>query len=428
VRLKAMTNIELTVQFFLQLAAILVTCRLVGLVASRLGQPQVVAEMVAGVLLGPSLLGWLAPDLQAWLFPWDRTQGTRDTQSYLFPVSQLGLALYMFVVGIEFRVDIVASRVRSSLAVSAAGIVTPFLLGAGLAWVFFHYTSLFPARTSLLEAMLFLGASMCVTAFPVLARILHQKKLAGTPLGTVALGAAAIDDATAWCLLAIVLASFDSDWTQALRNIAGGAAYAAFVFLVVKPILARVKYWVIKDEQLTEAGLAGGLTLMAVGALFTDLIGLHVVFGAFIMGAAIPRGIGARDLLARIQPLSVALLLPLFFTYSGLNTQITLLNTAYLWLICAAVFAAAVIGKGVACALAAAATGLRGREAVGIGVLMNARGLMELIMINIGLQRGIISAELFATLVIMAIVTTLMASPFFERIVGRPRAHPASAA
>jgi Kef-type K+ transport system membrane component KefB len=185
---------------------------------------------------------------------------------------------------------------------------------------------------------------------------------------------------------------------------------------------------VIKDEQLTEAGLAGGLTLMAVGALFTDLIGLHVVFGAFIMGAAIPRGIGARDLLARIQPLSVALLLPLFFTYSGLNTQITLLNTAYLWLICAAVFAAAVIGKGVACALAAAATGLRGREAVGIGVLMNARGLMELIMINIGLQRGIISAELFATLVIMAIVTTLMASPFFERIVGRPRAHPASAA
>ena len=332
-----MTNVELTVQFFLQLAVILVTCRLVGLVAARVGQPQVVAEMLAGVLLGPSLLGWLAPDLQAWLFPWDSTQATRDTQSYLFPVSQLGLALYMFVVGMEFRVDIVSDRLRSSLAVSLAGMVTPFLLGAGLAWVFFHYTRLFPERTSLLEAMLFLGASMCVTALPVLARILHHKKLSGTTMGTVSLGAGAIGDAAAWGLLAIVLATADSDWTQALWNIAGGIAYAALVFLVVRPTLARLKYRAIKDGQLTDAGMAAGLTLMALGAWFTDVIGLHAVFGAFIMGTAIPRGIGARDLLAGIQPLCVALLLPLFFTYSGLNTQITLLNTAYLWLICGAV-------------------------------------------------------------------------------------------
>jgi Kef-type K+ transport system membrane component KefB len=247
-------------------------------------------------------------------------------------------------------------------------------------------------------------------------------------MGTVALGAGAIDDAAAWCLLAIVLASFDADWTQAVRNIAGGAGYAAFVFLVIKPTLARLKYRVIRNEELTETGLAGGLTLMALGAWFTDMIGLHAVFGAFIMGAAIPRGIGARDLMARIQPLSVALLLPLFFTYSGLNTQIALLNTVSLWLVCALVLAAAVIGKGVACALAAMATGLPRREAIGIGVLMNSRGLMELIIINIGLQRGIISPELFATLVIMAIVTTLMASPIFERLVGSPQVRPASAA
>ena len=200
-----MTNIELTLQFFLQLAAILVTCRLVGLIATRFGQPQVVAEMVAGVLLGPSLLGWLAPEFQAWLFPWDRTQLTRDTQSYLFPVSQLGLALYMFVVGMEFRVDVVASHFRSSMAVSFAGMLTPFLLGAGLAWVFFHYTQLFPARTSAIEAMMFLGASMCVTALPVLARLIHHKRLSGTTIGTVSLGAGAIGDAAAWCLLAIVL-------------------------------------------------------------------------------------------------------------------------------------------------------------------------------------------------------------------------------
>jgi Kef-type K+ transport system membrane component KefB len=422
-----MSNIELTLQFFLQLAVILVTCRLVGLAASRLGQPQVVAEMLAGVLLGPSLFGWLAPDLQAWLFPWDRTEATRDTQSYLFPVSQLGLALYMFVVGIEFRVDVVASRFRSSVAVSIAGMVVPFLLGAGLAWAFFHYTHLFPERTSLVEAMLFLGASMCVTALPVLARILHHKKLAGTTMGSVALGAGAIGDRPPgacwpWCWPAA-----DSDWTHALRNIAGGGAYAVFVFLVVRPILARLKYRVIKDGRLTEAGLAAGLTLMALGAWFTDLIGLHAVFGAFIMGAAIPRGIGARDLLAAIQPLCMALLLPLFFTYSGLNTEITLLNTGYLWLICAVVLAVAVVGKFVACTLAAIATGLPAREAAGIGVLMNARGLMELIIINIGLQRGIISAELFATLVIMAIVTTLMTSPILDWLIETPRAESATA-
>ena len=198
----------------------------------------------------------------------------------------------------------------------------------------------------------------------------------------------------------------------------------AFVFLVVRPVLARLKYRVIKDGQLTEAGQAAGLTMMALGAWFTELIGLHAVFGAFIMGAAIPRGICARDLMAGIQPLCVALLLPLFFAYSGLNTQITLLNTAYMWLMCGVVLAVAVVSKGVACALAAMATGIPDREAIGIGVLMNVRGLMELIIINIGLERGIISAELFATLVIMAIVTTLMASPFFERIVGQPRALP----
>jgi Kef-type K+ transport system membrane component KefB len=423
-----MNNVELTVQFFLQLAVILVTCRVVGLVASRLGQPQVVAEMVAGVLLGPSLLGLVAPDLQEWLFPWDRTQTTRDTQSYLFPASQLGLVLYMFVVGMEFRVDVVASHLRSSVAVSLAGMLTPLALGAGLGWVFFHYTTLFPERTSLMAAMLFLGASMCVTALPVLARILHHKKLTGTTMGTVALGAGAIGDAAAWCLLAIVLSTLDADWTQAIRNIAGGMAYVAVVFLVVRPALVRLKYRVIKDGRLTEAGLAAGLTMMALGAWFTDVIGLHAVFGAFIMGAAIPRGIGARDLMAGIQPLCLALLLPLFFAYSGLNTQIALLNTAYLWLICAAVLAAAVVGKAVACAVAAKATGMPTREAVGIGVLMNVRGLMELIIINIGLERGIISAELFAALVIMAIATTVAASPIFDWLAGEPQAVSATAA
>src|SRR5882672_10992750 len=213
-----MNNVHLAIQFFIQLAVILLFCRLVGAIALRLGQPQVVAEMLAGVLLGPSLFGLLWPEAQHWLFPWDSSQKVRDTQSYLFPASQLGLALYMFVVGMEFRVDIIQRRLKSSVAVSVAGMVTPFVLGVGLAWIFFQYTELFPKKTSQMEAMLFLGASMCITAFPMLARIIHFKKLTGTTMGTVALGAGALDDATAWCLLAVVLASFDHNWNHAAHD------------------------------------------------------------------------------------------------------------------------------------------------------------------------------------------------------------------
>ena len=416
-----MNNVGLAVQFFLQLACILAFCRVVGAVAARLGQPQVVAEMIAGVMLGPSLFGLLLPEAQAWLFPWDASQSARDTQSYLFPASQLGLALYMFVVGMEFRVDIVQRRLHSSVVVSIAGMAAPFALGAALAWLLFRHTAIFPERTSLPEAMLFLGASMCVTAFPMLARIIHFKRLSGTTMGTVALGAGAIDDATAWCLLAVVLASFDGDWSHASYNIGGGIAYVAVALGILRPLLRRAQRFLIRDGELVDAGLVAGLALMALGAWFTDLIGLHAVFGAFVMGAAMPRGPVVRALTARIEPLTVALLLPLFFTYSGLNTKITLLDSPALWGVCLAVLLAAVLGKGVACALAARATGIATREAIGIGALMNARGLMELIIINIGLARGVISEELFAALVIMAIVTTLLASPIFEFVVGTGR-------
>ena len=417
-----MNNLELAVHFFLQLAVILLFCRVAGAVAAKFGQPQVVAEMIAGVLLGPSLLGWLFPYMQQWLFPWDKTQLTRDTQSYLFPASQLGLALYMFIVGMEFRMDIIRKEFKSSIAVSVAGMATPFVLGAGLGWVLFYHTKLFGEKTSLTEATLFLGASMCITAFPMLARIIHFKKLNGSTMGTVAIGAGAIDDATAWCLLAVVLASFDRNWSHAVYNIGGGIAFTTVSLCIIRPLLARVSHLLLKDDELTEAGLVIGLSCMALGAWFTDWVGLHAVFGAFIMGAAMPRGNVVRDLIARIQPLTVALLLPLFFTYSGLNTRIGLLNTGFLWMICAIVLIAATLGKGVACWLAARATGISNREALGIGVLMNARGLMELIIINIGLQRHIITEGLFATLVIMAVITTLMASPIFDRLVGEGKA------
>jgi Kef-type K+ transport system membrane component KefB len=415
-----MSNLDLAIQFFLQIAVILLACRLVGLVAARLGQPQVVAEMITGVLLGPSLFGLIAPAAQAWLFPWDPSQETRDTSSYLFPASQLGLALYMFIVGMEFRTDVVRKRLRSSVAVSFAGMAAPFALGAGLAWLLHRHTALFPERTTPFEAMLFLGASMCITAFPMLARIIHFKGLAGTTMGTVAIGAGAIDDAMAWILLAVVLASFDGEVSRSLLNVGGAVGYVAVVLGIFRPLLARVSHRFMENggEKLTDAGLVVALALMALGAWFTDAIHLHAVFGAFVMGAAMPRGPFVRDLVARIQPLAVSLLLPLFFTYSGLNTKIGLLDSWFLWGICGAVLAAAILGKWAACTLAARATGLAPREAMGIGILMNARGLMELIIINIGLQRGIISESLFATLVVMAVVTTLMASPIFDRLVG----------
>jgi Kef-type K+ transport system membrane component KefB len=418
-----MNNVQLSVQFFLQLAVILLFCRAVGIVAARLGQPQVVAEMIAGVLLGPSLFGWLWPDVQQAIFPWDPMQKLRDTQSYLFPVSQLGLALYMFIVGMEFRLDIVKRNLRSSVVVSLAGMVVPFTLGATLAWFLHGRTDLniFPSEVSLSSAMIFLGASMCITAFPMLARIIHFKGLAGTNMGTIAIGAGAIDDAIAWCLLAIVLSAIDNNWTHALNSICSGIGFVVIAFVLFKPLLAGMERHLVRHESLTDTGLVIGLACMLVGAWFTESIHLHAVFGAFVMGSVMPRRTMGQDLVNRIQPLTVVLLLPLFFTYSGLNTKIGLINTPYLWLVCGAILVVAVLGKGVGCYLAARSTGISNRDAMGIGTLMNARGLMELIVINIGLQKGIITKELFAALVIMAVVTTLMASPVFGLVMGDSR-------
>ncbi len=412
-----MTPLQLAIQFFLQIGLILLFCRVVGLVAARFGQPQVVAEMIAGVFLGPSLLGVLWPQAAATLFP-------ADSLRVLFPVSQLGLALYMFVVGLEFRIDILGKRVRSSVAVSSAGMIMPFVLGVLLGLYFHQNTELFPSKTTMLEASLFMGASMCITAFPMLARIIHFKGLAGTTMGTVALGAGAIDDAMAWCLLAIVLASFTGDFSQAMWSVGGGIVYVFLALWVIRPLMVRWARGVEQRGELSESEFVFCLALLALGAWFTDLIGLHAVFGSFIMGAAMPRGVVHLALIQRIQPLTVALLLPLFFTYSGLNTKMGLIDSPYLWALAAVVLAAAVFGKAIACWLAALWTGISNREAMGIGILMNARGLMELIIINIGLQKGIISPALFAILVIMAVLTTLMASPVFERLVGSGRYQP----
>ena len=407
-----MTTPQMSVYFFLQAAAILLACRVVGLLAKRIGQPQVVGEMIAGVMLGPSLFGLVLPDLQTALFP-------KQTMDVLYVFAQFGVGLYMFLVGTDFRGDHFKARYRSAMSVSLAGIAVPFALAFALCPWLINVQGLFSEKAKLMEASLFLGAAIAITAFPMLARIIHERGLTNSPLGTLALTAGAFDDAAAWCILAVVLASFGGSWGSAYLAIGGGVAYALFMLFVGRHLLRRLSDYVVPDQPLGNGVLAVILMLFCLSAWAMDAIGIHAVFGGFLLGACLPKGALTEKLRAMMQPFVVVLLLPLFFTYSGLKTQLSVLMQPQIMLAGVAILAASFIGKGVACWAAARATGENNRDAMAIGSLMNARGLMELIIINIGLQRGIIGPALFSILVLMAILTTLMASPLFELVYGR---------
>lgn len=412
------SNFDLSVLFFLQLAFILGVCRLVGWLAKRAGQSQVVSEMIAGVLMGPSLFGLVLPGVQELVFP-------KQSMTILFAVSQVGLSLYMFLIGLEFDIGLIRKRLRSALSVSLAGIVVPFFLGGVLATFLAGDGEFFAPGVSRLEAVLFMGASMSITAFPMLARIIHERGLSGTSLGTLALAAGSLDDAAAWCVLAIVLASFAGDPAFAMIAIGGGVAYAVLLVTVGRRLLARLGAIVEREGAMSSGMLTVTLMLVMLGSWFTDWIRIYAVFGAFVMGVAMPRGKFADEVTRLVGPLTTTFLLPLFFVYSGLNTRIGLVNTPALWLVALLVLIAATVGKGVACWLAARLNGEPNREALAIGTLMNARGLMELMILNIGLERGIIQPTLFTIMVMMAIATTLMATPVFEWVYGRERArHP----
>lgn len=405
-----MSNFELSVRLFLQLAAILITCRLVGTLARRVGQPQVVGEMIAGVALGPSMFGHLAPALHGWIFP-------KESMAVLYSLSQIGLVLYMFLVGVDFRADLVRRRLHSAASVSLAGIVAPLTLGAIIAAWLNSEVQLFAAGVTKGQAMLFLGAAMSITAFPMLARIIYERGLSGTSYGTLALAAGSLDDALAWCLLAVVLASFSGNAAIAFIAIGGGALYAAGVLVLGRPLLRRVEQRVEEKGNLEDSVLCFVLILVMLGAWITDVVGIYAVFGAFFLGAAIRQhSLLANELRRLLEPLTATFLLPLFFVYSGLNTRIGLVDTPFLVMIAVVVLLAACAGKGVACWAAARLNGEGPFEAVAVGALMNARGLMELIILNIGLERGIITPTLFSIMVIMAIVTTLMATPAFELV------------
>ncbi len=404
-----MSTPQLSIYFFLQAGVILLVCRAVGWLARRAGQPQVVGEMIAGVALGPSLFGALFPQAQAALFP-------KESLDMLYVAGQVGVGLYMFLVGTEFRADQFRSRYRSALAVSWAGIAVPFLLAFALAPWLQHVPGLFSDQTRFFEVALFLGAAIAITAFPMLARIIHERGMAGTPLGTLALTAGAMDDAAAWCILAFVLASFGGSWWQAWLAIGGGLAYLSIMLLAARRWLAPLGANLPADGSLPSSQLSLVMALFFVCAWAMDAIGLHAVFGGFILGICLPRGAFIERLRERLQPLVVVCLLPLFFTYSGLKTQLSVFLDPAMLLPAIAVLLASFCGKGVACWAAARLSGESPRESLAVGALMNARGLMELIIINIGLQAGVIKPGLFSILVIMAILTTLMATPLFNRI------------
>jgi Kef-type K+ transport system membrane component KefB len=407
-----MTSAQLSAAFFLQMFVILVACRLVGALSRRLGQPQVVGEMIAGVFLGPSLFGFFFPGAQQLLFP-------KESLKVLYVGAQLGVGLYMFLVGVEFDIETFRKRARSAASVSFAGMAAPFVLGAALAMALVKVPGLFSERATLFEAMLFLGAAMSITAFPMLARIIYERGLTGTSLGTLALAAGAIGDAGAWCVLAIVLASFGAGPMLAVKAIGGGVVYAVLVLTVGRRLLVWFSGATERAGQITNSLLALTLMLFMLAVWVTDSIGIHAVFGGFLLGIAMPRGFFARELQRQLEPFAVVFLLPMFFTFSGLNTRLDMVNSTQLLLIAGAVIAAACLGKGGACWAAARLNGEDNRTALAVGALMNSRGLMELIIINIGLQKGVIQPALFSIMVLMAIVTTLMTSPLFEWVYGR---------
>ncbi|NML18547.1 cation:proton antiporter [Azohydromonas caseinilytica] len=407
-----MPTSQYSVYFFAQAAVIVLVSQLVGRLAQRLGQPQVVGEMIAGVMLGPSLFGLLLPSVQQALFP-------KPTLAMLYVAAQLGVGLYMFLVGMEFRADHFRSRARSAMSVSVAGIALPFTLAFALTPWLHTVPGLFAEKTRLSEAALFLGAAIAITAFPMLARIIHERGLAGTSLGTLALTAGAVDDAAAWCILAIVLASFGGSWFGAYVAIGGGIGFALFMIFVGSRLLRQLARWVRPDQPLPASLMAVVLVMFSLCAFAMDAIGIHAVFGGFLLGCVMPRGPLTEKLRAALQPFVVVFLLPMFFTYSGLNTRLDMLFEPAIFVAALAILAASFGGKLAACWAAARLSGESNSDAMAIGALMNARGLMELIIINIGLAAGVILPGLFSVLVLMAVLTTLMATPLFNWVTRR---------
>ena len=387
----------------LQVVVIVVAARLMGGLFRRFHQPAVIGEMIAGILLGPSLLGWVWPTAQAFVFP-------STSLGALRLLSQLGVVLFMFIVGIDLDAAHLRRMAHAAVWVSHLSITVPFLLGTALSLML--YRSLAAPGTHFTSFALFMGIAMSITAFPVLARILAERGLTQTPLGATAIACAAVDDVTAWCLLALVVTLAKATaLSGALFTFLLTVAFVGVVLLVFKPLAARL----LRGEVENEALVAGALSFVFLCALATEVIGIHALFGAFLAGVAMPRTGNVRAYLRRrLETFASALLLPLFFAFTGLRTQVGLLVGWNDWLVCAAIIAVAIAGKLGGSMVAARITGMRWGESFALGALMNTRGLVELIVLNLGYDLGILSPRVFSMMVLMALLTTFMTAPLLQ--------------
>jgi Kef-type K+ transport system membrane component KefB len=397
-------------QLVIQAGLIVVVSRVLGIFAKKVSQPLVIAEMMTGILLGPSVLGLISPGAVNLLFP-------RSSLATLGAVSQLGLMLFMFIVGLELDLKRIREQGKAAVFVSHSSIVVPALLGAALAY--FLAEAHRPPDVPLSSFMLFIGVAMSITAFPVLARILAEQGLSTSRLGNMALACAAVDDVTAWCLLALVVAVAKTGaFVDALTTIGLATLYVGVVLGVARPLFARVAARIPSDVRLSHNVVAIALLWLAVSSLCTEAIGIHSLFGAFMAGAVIPKGLGLSKRLAdRLEDLVIVLVLPLFFALSGLRTQIGLLADGPAILTTVVIILCACVGKFGGSTVAARVSGMPWRESAALGMLMNTRGLMELVVLNMALDLGIIGPRIFSMMVVMAVVTTLLTSPILKRLV-----------
>lgn len=393
----------------LQIITIIIVARFFGWVFRKIGQPTVIGEIVAGIFLGPSLVGLYFPEYSGMLFP-------KESLGNLQFLSQIGLILFMFVIGMELDLKVLKNKANEAVVISHASIVIPFALGIGLSYFIYHQFA--PEGIEFLSFSLFMGIAMSITAFPVLARIVQERGIHKTKLGTIVITCAAADDITAWCLLAAVIAIVKAGtFASSLYIILMAAVYVIVMLFLVKPFLKKVGDLYGTKDNLSKSVVGIFLLTLIISSYLTEIIGIHALFGAFMTGAIMPDITKFRNIfIEKVEDVAVILLLPLFFVFTGLRTEIGLINDPYLWKITGLIVLVAVVGKFFGSALAARFVGQNWRDSLTIGALMNTRGLMELVVLNIGYELGVLSPEIFTMMVIMALVTTVMTGPALDVI------------
>ncbi|HLP13839.1 MAG TPA: cation:proton antiporter [Flavobacteriales bacterium] len=396
-------------RLLLQIITIIFVARIFGFICKRIGQPTVIGEIAAGIFLGPSFVGEYFPGFSQFLFP-------EDSLGNLNFLSQIGLILFMFIIGMELDLRVLKNKAQEAVVISHASIIFPFALGVGLA--FYMYSSYAPAEIKFLSFALFMGIAMSITAFPVLARIIQERGLTKTRIGTIAITCAAADDVTAWCILAVVIAVVKAgSFVSALYTVLMAIAYVLLMMKVVSPFLKRMGEIYSNKEGLSKPVVAVFFITLLISSYVTEVIGIHALFGAFLAGVIMPPNMNFRNMfIEKVEDVSLILLLPLFFVFSGLKTDIGLLDNSEAWMLCGVIIGVAVAGKFLGSALAARFVGQSWRESMMIGALMNTRGLMELVVLKIGLELGVLTPTVFTMFVLMALITTMMTGPALDLI------------